>query len=290
MNDSFFDKIKPNSQQKIDLTLAYFKQWLQAHKTQKELFYIDLFSGPGVYHSGEYSVPILILKEILLKKSIANRFHIILNDKNKKYILKLSQETNKLSNIEEIKSITYSKRIVGQDMLNDLWEPNAPVFLIIDPFGYKGIHYKDILSFLKDPNCSIVLLFSFNQLYRFFHFNGIAKHLKSFFSTKTFNRIRSKISRIQNKEIFILSEFCRRLKLKNYLTFRFQFHEQNKTSHFLIFMNIPQTRYKKFLTFLKKSSNNKNTLFYISEKPTPQRFNTFFLQMFLFCSFLLPDL
>lgn len=109
MKNNFFNTPSENSKIKIALTVNYFKNWLSENKNEQSLCYIDLFSGPGTYETGYKSTPILIMEEILKHQKTAQKFNIILNDKNKEYIEKLSKSVVGIQNLKLLKSITFFK-------------------------------------------------------------------------------------------------------------------------------------------------------------------------------------
>ena len=237
-NNNFFSSVKPNSARKISIILNYFDYWLKKNSKAKELYYVDLFCGPRVYDNGEKSTPILILEKILKNKKVAGKFNIIFNDKNKNYMHKLEREVLQLGNIAHLKSLKFSSQEVGKVSLF----PNLDGqygFVILDPWGYKGLSSNQIKNLVKNKNVELVFLFSFNQLYRFLKFKGIDHHLLNLFSKKSLKRIRNKIEQAENKEIFLLENLMKNMvdKRGNYLCYRFKFENQNKTSHFLIFLN-----------------------------------------------------
>lgn len=237
-NNDFFSSVKPNSARKISIILNYFDYWLKKNSKAEELYYVDLFCGPGVYDNGEKSTPILILEKILKNKKVAGKFNIIFNDKNKNYINKLEKEVLQLGNIARLGSIKFSSQEVGKTSLFPNLD-NKHGFVILDPWGYKGLSSNRIKNLVKNKNVELVFLFSFNQLYRFLKFKGIDHHLLNLFSKKSLKHVRKKIEQVENKETFLLENLMENMvdKNGNYLCYRFKFENQNKTSHFLIFLN-----------------------------------------------------
>jgi len=253
-NNNFFSRIKPNSAKKISIINDYFDYWLKNNMSAKELYYIDLFCGPGVYDNGEKSTPILILERILKNKKTAGKFNVFLNDKNKNYMKKLENKIIHMENIAQLKSITFSCKEIGKENPT-LDTKNNHAFVIFDPWGYKGISSEQINSLIKNQNLELIFLFSFNQLYRFIRFKGIDQQLLNLFSKKSLKEIRNKIVNIQNKEVFLLEKFIKNINSGkcNYLCYKFKFESQNKTSHFLIFLNHDNTAKSALLSiFIKK--------------------------------------
>ena len=236
MKNNFFNFPSENSKIKIALTVNYFKNWLSENKNEQSLSYIDFFSGPGIYETGYKSTPILIMEEILKHPKIAQKFNIILNDKNKEYIEKLSKSVVGIQNLKLLKSITFSNQSIGNDK-QEINLINSANFIILDPFGFKGIHLKDIIYYLKNKKTTIILTFNFNQLYRFFMFKGINLHLKRLFQLSSLAFTRLKLKYIQDKEGYLMHLICKKLpKNTSVKSFRFRFEDQTKTSHFLLFL------------------------------------------------------
>lgn len=237
-NNNFFSRVKPNSAKKISIILNYFDYWLKRNASAKELYYVDLFCGPGVYENKEKSTPILILEKILKSKKLASKFHVILNDKNKSYMKKLETEIISMENISHLKSITFSTKEIRKEYSVPEIKKGAG-FIILDPWGYKGISSEQIKFLTKNRDIEIVFLFSFNQLYRFLKFEGIDEQLLNLFSENSLTEIRNKVDKATNKERFLLDELMKNMisKNQNYLCYKFKFETQNKTSHFLVFLN-----------------------------------------------------
>lgn len=236
MKNNFFNTPSDNSKIKIALTVNYFKNWLSENKNEQSLSYIDFFSGPGTYETGYKSTPILIMEEILKHPKIAQKFNIILNDKNKEYIEKLSKSVVGIQNLKLLKSITFSNQSIGNDK-QEINLINSANFIILDPFGFKGIHLKDIIYYLKNKKTTIVLTFNFNQLYRFFMFKGINLHLRRLFQLPTLYFTRLKLKYLQDKEGYLVNLIRKKLpKNISEKSFRFRFEDQTKTSHFLLFL------------------------------------------------------
>lgn len=237
MKNNFFNTPSDNSKIKITLTVNYFKNWLSENKNEQSLSYIDFFSGPGIYETGYKSTPILIMEEILKHPKIAQKFNIILNDKNKECIKQLSKSILSIQNSKYLNSITFSNRRIGNNT-QKLSLTNSSNFIILDPFGFKGVLLKDIIDYLKNKKTTIVLTFNFNQLYRFFMFKGINLHLRRLFQLPTLYFTRLKLKYLQDKEGYLINLIRKKLpKNISLKSFRFRFEDQTKTSHFLLFLS-----------------------------------------------------
>jgi three-Cys-motif partner protein len=245
----FFSMPTCNSQIKQLIVAAAFKLWLTENKGQKELSYIDLFSGPGIYADGSFSTPLIILQDICSSETMARKFNVIFNDSDIKSLSKLRKAINGIKNIQNLKLILTSCNTVDKNILEKFPKiETAHSFAFIDPWGYKGVCKSYLKTLLELQNCEIVLLFSFNQLNRFLSFNGFDNLLSGLFDGKSLKQLRKqcKVGISSKNEADILDTFIAGIAAgsKNCFAIPFRFSMENymKTSHYIVFIvrNEPQ--------------------------------------------------
>lgn len=92
--DNFFDEQKEKSKVKTEIVINFLNIYLNIISNSKwtkgkDIYYIDLFSGPGVYKDGVSSTPIEIMNmlENMKNRVAANKVHLVFNDENQEFVL-----------------------------------------------------------------------------------------------------------------------------------------------------------------------------------------------------------
>jgi len=93
----FFKKQTPSSEIKTKIVSDYFPKYcriiLKAPKKHKQIRYIDLFAGPGMYEDSNLSTPLLIAKSCSEDAELSQIVRLIFNDKD--YCQQLTENFNK---------------------------------------------------------------------------------------------------------------------------------------------------------------------------------------------------
>lgn len=261
-NADFFNVPSSNSLVKQQIVFRSFKLWLNDIRKEKQLSYIDLFSGPGIYDDNNISTPIYILQEICKTQDLAKKFSIILNDKNHLFMAKLRDETAKIENAKFLNTITTSCLNVDGNIFEKL--PNIlkeHCFVFLDPWGWKGLYRNHIRNLLRNQNCEIVLLLNLNQINRFLKNNNQSWLFYDLFNRKTLNRIYKHQDRNKLNEKFLLDEFIKNITdgIENchVIPFRFCMEKSKQISHYLIFIIRNDNRAKQLEIALKEFSSCK---------------------------------
>lgn len=242
MSSDFFASPKPNSIIKQKIILYAFKIWLDVNKKQKELSYIDLFSGPGIYNDGSFSTPFLILQEICDSQVLSNKFNIIFNDNRKAYIAKLRKALNGFKNISNLNMlITASETITNKLPTKFSVINHANSFVFIDAWGYQGINRDYIRKLLSNKNCAISLFFNINQIPRFINSKryNFSELFKNVFSKSAISKIKKYYHKapLKEREQFLLNLYISDLTAKidncNIVLKRFC-RNSGQVSHYII--------------------------------------------------------
>jgi three-Cys-motif partner protein len=139
----FFSSPTCNSQVKQQIVSIAFNLWLKGNRGRKELAYIDLFSGPGIYTDGNFSTPLFILQEICSSENLAKKFKVIFNDSDISSMSKLRRCINGVKNIQNLKLMLTSCNNVDENILEKFPKLGTEhSFAFIDPWGYKGIRSR----------------------------------------------------------------------------------------------------------------------------------------------------
>lgn len=157
----FFEKQTISSRIKASIVSEYFPSYCKIivkKHTPKEIRYIDLFAGPGIYEDGKLSTPMLIAKQCQNNDFLRQTVKMIFNDN--KYSSDLEDNFH-----HQFPEKTFSKKphfgksTVGEEKaISDFLMCNThngskndfPSLLFIDPFGYKGIETEILAKFLRN--------------------------------------------------------------------------------------------------------------------------------------------
>jgi three-Cys-motif partner protein len=268
----FFREQKEQSKIKTNILVKYFRAWAQIMKSNSTnpLAYIDLFSGPGYYDDGSQSTPIEILSLIINETNVDNEFIFrnrvmtLFNDVNRNFTESLKQSINSIKNIDTLR---YYPQVfneeIGINVIDQLRVlESGPKLFFIDPWGYKGLSLQLIGSTIKDWGCDCIFFFNYNRINMSLTNPSVKEHIDALFGVTRANKLRERIAEFspKDKELSIVEEICDALQDvggEYRLPFRFKDENQDRTSHYLIFVS------KKFKGFeimrdimAKESSSN----------------------------------
>ena len=170
--DKFFDEQKEKSKVKTEIVINFLNIYLNIISNSKwgkgrDIYYLDLFSGPGVYKDGSHSTPIEVMNmlENMKNRAAANKVHLVFNDENRNFVNSLKEN---IRNHSYYKSIIHKPIITNEHVCNFNLEPflhnGAPIFSFIDPWGYKDISTNLIWSLVKPIGSDCILFFNSNRI------------------------------------------------------------------------------------------------------------------------------
>lgn len=249
----FFEKQTISSKIKASIVSEYFPSYCKIivrKHPPKEIRYIDLFAGPGIYEDGNISTPILIARHCQKDDFLRQSVKMIFNDNQ--YSSSLEQNF-----LKEFPEGTFSKRphfgksTVGETpAISDFLVSNThtngkkndyPSLLFIDPFGYKGIETKVLAEFLKNWGNEIFLFVNTKRIHPALENEKFEGLMKDLFPTtlnkiKTDRRFKSTVSERLNLIINSLgNEYQSILGGTIYYTaFKFQEEDVDATSHYIL--------------------------------------------------------
>jgi three-Cys-motif partner protein len=271
-NSGFFAEQSANSEVKMQIVLQAFKIWLNDVRMNSNLNYIDLFSGPGVYDDGTLSTPVCILQEICATENSAKKFNVVLNDNDAEFVARLRRAMHNIRNHKYIKSITTSTNDNSDGMNLPTVRNNEHSFVFLDPFGWKGMNRNYIRSMLQNPNCELVLFFSFNQFHRFKNYDDIDGLFDDLFDEQTLTEIRNfcALNPGYKNERFIFDTYAKLLTDNlpecHIVPFKFQIEISLKTSHYVIFFVRNAARAEHLKSKMQNFANYKDDILCYSAK------------------------
>lgn len=269
----FFEKQTISSKIKASIVSEYFPSYCKiiVRKHQpKELRYIDLFAGPGIYEDGSPSTPILIGRHCVSDGFLRQKVKLIFNDN--KY-----HETLKTNFAKEFPENTFSfkphfgKSTVGQhEGISEFLKKNthidkkneAPSLLFIDPFGYKGIETKILAEFLKNWGNEIFIFVNTKRIHPALEndkFEALMIDLfpTTFLQLKNDRRFKSSVTARLSLIIDSLGTEYKTLLGDNvfYTAFKFQEEDSEATSHYILHLTKGAKGYELIKTIYNDFAN-----------------------------------
>ncbi len=154
---------------KLGLVKSYLEAWFRivSSKNFEKITYVDGFAGPGYYDNPEEDFPdgspIIALKIADSVSKLNNKNYLLvfneLNAKRRDTLIKKIKELGYNTNDSELEAPGVHIVVKGEEYKNLMprfldyyrkYRMNSPLFVFVDPFGFKGIPYrihKEILSY-----------------------------------------------------------------------------------------------------------------------------------------------
>jgi three-Cys-motif partner protein len=250
--DQFFEKQTNSSRVKASIVSEYFPSYCKIivrKNIPKEIRYIDLFAGPGVYQDGNPSTPILIGRHCKADSFLCQNVKMVFNDN----MYHAALERNFLNEFPDgtfVKKPHFGKGTVGEnaEITKFLIKPThagtineSPSVLFIDPFGYKGIETRVLAEFLKNWGNEIFLFVNTKRIHPALENDKFEGLMNDLFPTtlqkiKSDRRFKSSVAEKLSLIIDSLgSEYESILGGKIYYTaFKFQEEDIDATSHYIL--------------------------------------------------------
>ena len=167
--DNFFATQKEKSRVKTLIVTEFFKAYFPIINSAfgKDVWYIDLFCGPGRYEDGNSSTPIVLLDIIDDFKSddVRNRLKIVFNVHDAKLIEKLR---NNISGHPVLSKMKYPPEILNLSAaevdLSRYTRERNPIFSFVDPWGYKDVSVSQVWSLVRNIGSDCVLFFNADRI------------------------------------------------------------------------------------------------------------------------------
>jgi len=212
------------------------------------------------------------LQEICATENLARKFSVILNDNDKDAMARLRRAMANIRNYKYIRSLTTSTNDNVDSSKLPQVESDEHSFVFLDPFGWKGMNKAYIRRPLNNPNCEMVLLFSFNQFNRFKNYDEIDGLFTDLFTNSELSEIKQfcALNPGYKNERFIFDTYVKSLTDGqpecHVIPFKFQIAISLKTSHYLIFIVRNAARAKKLAGALRNFANYKDDCLCYSTK------------------------
>lgn len=254
--NNFFDNQTISSKIKASIISEYFPSYCKIivkKHPPKEIRYIDLFSGPGIYKDGNPSTPILIGRYCMQDEFLRKNVKMIFNDNQFHKELKENFE-NEFPKDTFSKTIHFGRSTVGENKrINEFLiksthkisgkqsKNDFPSLLFIDPFGYKGIETKILAEFLKNWGNEIFIFVNTKRIHAAIENDKFEELMYDLFPNtfqklKLDRRFKATVPERLNLIIDKLGEEYK-IHLGNnvyYTAFKFQEEDSEATSHYIL--------------------------------------------------------
>ena len=248
-NEEFFKEQSASSRIKANIVAEYFPKYsrILLKRQQKEIRYLDLFAGPGIYGDKKHSTPLLIGKACAEDVNLRQKVRLMFNDNYFSEVLK----SNFLQFFPEgtfhfeprfgAQTVGENKKIYDY-LTKPARVPNPyPTLLFFDPWGYKGIDTIALAKFLENWGNEIFLFVNIKRIHAAIENNKFDELMLLLFPT-SIDQIRVdrkyKASTYERLSLImdnLANEFNRAVPQGLYhCAFKFQEEDSIATSHFII--------------------------------------------------------
>ena len=167
-------ELDPHTTAKHEILRRYLAAWFPILGTYHgRIVYIDGFSGPGRYKSGEPGSPLIALDvAVNHRKSTTGEIAFWFIEERDDRLAHLKQELAAVRIPAHFKVTADSGRFhekFGSVLSSIEADKNAlaPTFAFIDPFGFSGIPFSLIERLLKHKRCEVFITFMVDAINRF---------------------------------------------------------------------------------------------------------------------------
>ena len=249
-DNSFFDKPTEQSKVKTRIVDKYFEAWAnviipQAKKWKSNIGYVDLFAGPGKYNDGFKSTPVLVLEKAIGNKDMRNMLVSAFNDIDLKSVQNLEGTISSIPGIDVLKHkpLVTNTEVSGEGLDRILDHVKTiPTLFFVDPWGYKGLSLKLIISALQNWGCDCIFFFNYRRIIMSINNPFVEEHMDSLFGKERVADLRNLPTTLNSseKELSVIETISQALKEKAgqyVLPFRFKSDSGKRSSHHLIFVS-----------------------------------------------------
>ena len=235
-----------------DFFKAYFPIIDRVYKS--DVWYLDLFAGPGRYEDGEASTPLQLLDVVqgFRDDNIRQKLRIVFNDKDAAYTGTLQQNIDAHPVISQLRhKPQVLNKSAGEIDLSSYTRGNLPIFTFIDPWGYKDVSAEQVWTLVRNLGSDCVIFFNANRILQDLSKPANVQDFQSVFGAEfdEAKRIQQDPSMPQPKkaELFF-TLFSKNIyltmkgeKYKDYhlfvLPFSFEADDKEKISHYILFVS-----------------------------------------------------
>lgn len=247
---------KEKSRIKTLIVTEFFKAYFPIIDAafKKDIWYIDLFCGPGRYEDGNPSTPLVLLDVVEQFKGdkVRQSLKIVFNDHDPKLIAALQKNISTHPVIPKLKYAPQILNLKASEVdLSAYTRGNNPIFSFVDPWGYKDVSIKQVWSLVKNIGSDCVLFFNSDRILQDINKPSSEADFQQIFGDMFWqakaNQTNPNMSQRKKAEEF-LSLFSQNLyqtvkqetgnKWRVFvLPFYVEADDKEKTSHFIVFIS-----------------------------------------------------
>lgn len=277
--DDFFAVQKEKSRVKTLIVTEFFKAYFPIINSAfgKDIWYIDLFCGPGRYEDGNPSTPIVLLDIVDNFKSddARNRLKIVFNDHDVKLVEKLKEN---ISNHPVISKLKYSPEILNLSAaevdLSLYTQERNPIFSFVDPWGYKDVSASQVWKLVRNIGSDCVLFFNADRILQDINkpanetdfreiFGGNFERAQTLQGDRTLSQ-KAKAEKFlllfsQNLYQTVWRDYNTKVRLF-ILPFYVESDDKEKTSHYIVFISKAHKAIQEMRRVMIKLGNSTSTM------------------------------
>ena len=248
-SNEFFKEQQEHSLIKALIVQKYFWSWasiMLGRARADRICYIDLFAGPGRYHDGAKSTPLLVLESAIQDKNPRMRECLVtvFNDKDEANVRSLQLAISELPGIATLK---YQPQVMNNEVGTEIVEHFesirlVPTLFFVDPFGYRGLSLRLVNAVLKNWGSDCIFFFNYNRINMGVGNDAVLEHMEALFGPTVIPILRPKLAGLSaaDRELAVVDAVSQALMGmggKFVLPFRFRDARGSRTSHYLIFVS-----------------------------------------------------
>jgi three-Cys-motif partner protein len=232
-------KLEPHTEAKHSILRKYLGAWFPKLSWKGRLVFVDGFAGPGEYVGGEPGSPIIALNALLEHK--AN-----LASCEMKFLF-VEERLDRLENLKEkLDSIDFPQNVQAQalhgtfaDVVGDVLDVVesgghrlAPAFVMVDPFGPKGLPMDLMHRITAHPRSELLISLMYESMARWRNQPAFERHLDDLYGCPDWHEFDA-----ERRKEFLHDLYVEQLK-KGGMTFVRSFEMRdsgNRTEYFLVF-------------------------------------------------------
>jgi three-Cys-motif partner protein len=187
MADTIWD-IDPHTGVKHSILRRYLQAFFPKLAWAKRIVFIDGFAGPGRYSGGEPGSPIIALDAVVQHRHDMSdcEFVFVFIEADEERLQSLSEILSAREDPENVKVALRHGEFADEIefVLDSLGGANlAPTFVMVDPFGVKGLPLATLARIASHPRTELLVSFMYESMARFLVTEEFARHLDLLFGT-----------------------------------------------------------------------------------------------------------
>ena len=236
-------KIEPHTVAKHEILRRYLQGYYpKMASTQSRIVFVDGFAGPGMYVGGEDGSPVIALDSLVEHRHFPKmrhcEFEFLFIERERPRFEALRRTVDGRQPHPNVKvSVRHGtfEEHMGQ-VLDSLGEKRmAPAFVMVDPFGVKGLPLDLLRRLASFPGTELLVTFIYESMSRFLGSEEFEPHLDGLFGTTEWRQAMN-LRGVRRKE-FLSDLYARQLRgigMEHVRLFEMR-DVGNRTEYFLAF-------------------------------------------------------